>query len=76
MGPQVDRFAAEPDFVNPEGVKWWRVHGDVWAVELVDGTREYVGLMGGEIATHGTQLDAVALHLDMLAAAASSDELV
>lgn len=63
----IGRFGDEPDFVNGEGVKWWLVSGNIWMVELPSGEREYVGIRDGEIIASGTQLDAVAIKLEMTA---------
>jgi hypothetical protein len=60
----------EPDFVNDEGVRWWAhsawAGGQIWITEQPTGEQEYVAIRNGEIVSHSTALDAVAMKLDML----------
>jgi len=57
---KLSRANDEPDFVNPEGVKWWAV-GPMWMVELPSGEREYVAVADCEVKYASQQFEAVAI---------------
>lgn len=62
-----DPVGGEPDFVNPEGVKWWKTFSpDIWATLHPDGAREYVGLFDGQVVVASPRLDAVAAKLSIM----------
>jgi hypothetical protein len=69
----IGRFGDDPDFVNEQGVEWWAYvpwsGGQIWMTELPNGDREYVAILDGQIVASDAALDAVAMKLDMLAAA-------
>lgn len=54
----------KPDYVNEEGVQWWKMHsGGVWLTLHPDGEWAYLGIHNGEIVAKGQALDAVATRL-------------
>lgn len=57
---KLSRMDDAPDFVNNEGIKWWKV-GPMWMVELPGGKREYVALEDGQVVYSSAQFEAVAL---------------
>lgn len=61
---KLSRLKDDPDFVNGDGVKWWRV-GQVWMVELPSGERQYVAAHDGRVVYSSQQLEAVALWMEL-----------
>jgi len=68
----------EPDFTNPEGVKWWkdatltahaqRVVGDqcsAWQIETPDGGASFVLLEGQEFVVDARNFEAMAVQIDV-----------
>ncbi|MCV7174798.1 hypothetical protein [Mycolicibacterium sphagni] len=60
------RIGDPPDFINPEGVKWWIIQPGIWMTELPTGELEYVGIHNDEIVAASRQLDAVAIRIDLM----------
>lgn len=62
----LDPMYGEPDFVNAEGVKWWKTpNPGIFAVELPTGEKEYVAIHDNTIVAASPQLDAVGIKLDI-----------
>lgn len=62
---------AEPTFIGPEGVKWWRIDKDrpLFRVELASGVREWVALHDdGWVLYNTPNLNDLYLRLELMEA--------
>jgi hypothetical protein len=73
-------FADEPDFINEEGVKWWKSNPwrgrHIFHVEFPGGEKSIVALdKAGEVVAEDTSLDRLGRKIDAIAIANGEDLL-
>ena len=71
-----DPFNSKPDFINKHGVKWWKdkvlqhkakeVGGTTWLTELPGGYKSRLLIINNEIDYETTNLEAMAVRIDMI----------
>ena len=71
-----DVFETEPDFINEEGVKWWKddvlndkakeINGVTWLTQLPNGYNSRVLVINNEVEYEHTNLEVMAAHIDMI----------
>ena len=71
-----DVFETEPDFINDDGVKWWKdnilnekakeINGVTWLTQLPGGYKSRVLLINNEVEYEHPTLEAMAVHIDMI----------
>lgn len=80
----IDVFETEPDFINEEGVKWWKddilnekakdINGVTWLTQLPNGYKSRVLLINDEVDYEHPNLEAMAAHIDMIKLSENEDD--